>query len=53
MDLLVHLLRGQADVLMQIVRETSQSVDGIEDRLLAQRLRQRPPALSMAPPTGA
>lgn len=38
-DLLVHLLRGQADVLMQIVRETSQSVDGIEDRLLAQRLR--------------
>lgn len=36
--LLVHLLQDQADVLVQIVRETSAKIDGIEDRLLAQRL---------------
>ncbi len=36
--LLVHLLRDQADVLMQIVRESATQVDAIEDRLLAQRL---------------
>lgn len=36
--LLVHLLQDQADVLVQIVRDTSAKVDNIEDRLLAQRL---------------
>ncbi|KAF0812658.1 Zinc transport protein ZntB [Andreprevotia sp. IGB-42] len=36
--LLVHLLEDQADVLLHIVRETSGKVDGIEDRLLAQRV---------------
>ncbi len=39
LDLLVHLLRDQADVLVQIVRETGVSVDKIEDQLLSQRLR--------------
>lgn len=39
LDLLVHLLRDQADVLVQIVRETGVAVDKIEDQLLAQRLR--------------
>ncbi|NSX02298.1 transporter [Cupriavidus gilardii] len=37
--LVVHLLRDQADVLAQIVRETSDGVDRIEDQLLSQRLR--------------
>ncbi|QNM96916.1 transporter [Chitinimonas koreensis] len=37
-ELLVHLLRDQADVLVQIVRETTARVDGIEDRLLSRRL---------------
>lgn len=39
LDLVVHLLRDQADVLVQIVRETGVSVDQIEDRLLSQRLQ--------------
>jgi len=39
LDLVVHLLRDQADVLVQIVRETGVNVDQIEDQLLAQRLR--------------
>lgn len=39
LDLVVHLLRDQADVLVQIVRETGVNVDQIEDRLLAQRLQ--------------
>jgi len=39
LDLLVHLLRDQADVLVQIVRETGISVDQIEDQLLAHRLQ--------------
>ncbi|MEP7155673.1 MAG: transporter [Betaproteobacteria bacterium] len=39
--LLVHLLRDQADVLMQIVRSSIAQVDDIEDRLLAGRLDQR------------
>ncbi len=39
LDLLVHLLRDQADVLVQIVRETGIGVDRIEDQLLAQRLQ--------------
>ncbi|MFO1234476.1 MAG: CorA family divalent cation transporter [Rivihabitans pingtungensis] len=38
-DLLVHLLSGQADVLAQIVRDASQAVDAIEDRQLAERPR--------------
>jgi zinc transporter len=38
LSLLVHLLRDQADVLVQIVRNTSVKVDGIEDRLLSDRL---------------
>lgn len=37
-ELLVHLLRDQGDVLTQIVRETTTSVDRIEDQLLSQRL---------------
>ncbi|AGW92976.1 transporter [Cupriavidus sp. DF5525] len=39
LDLVVHLLRDQADVLVQIVRETGASVDQIEDQLLSQRLQ--------------
>jgi len=37
-ELLVHLLRDQGDLLTQIVRETNMSVDRIEDQLLSQRL---------------
>lgn len=33
-----HLLRDQADLLMQIVRRTGTDVDRIEDRFLSQRL---------------
>lgn len=40
-QLLVHLLRDQADVLMQIVRNSIAQVDDIEDRLLAGHLDQR------------
>lgn len=36
--LLVHLLRDQAEVLMQIVRKSIGQVDEIEDKLLAGRL---------------
>ena len=38
LELLVHLLRDQGEVLTQIVRETTTSVDRIEDQLLSQRL---------------
>lgn len=38
MALLVHLLRDQADVLTQIVRNIADKTDHIEDRLLANRL---------------
>lgn len=38
LSLLIHLLRDQADVLVQIVRNTSNKVDGIEDGLLSDRL---------------
>jgi zinc transporter len=41
MELLVHLLRDQADVLMQIVRKSITQVDDIEDKLLAGRLDAR------------
>jgi zinc transporter len=37
-ELLVWLMRDQAEVLVRIVREATQKVDGIEDRLLAERL---------------
>jgi zinc transporter len=36
----VHLLRDQADVLTQIVRDVAVTVDHIEDRLLANKLEQ-------------
>ncbi|WP_347554239.1 transporter [Robbsia sp. KACC 23696] len=36
-ELLVHLLRDQADLMAKIVRDTSADVDGIEDQLLSQR----------------
>jgi len=38
LELLVHLLRDQGDILTQIVRETSTGVDRIEDQLLSLRL---------------
>lgn len=38
MALLVHLFRDQAEVLEQIVRKTTMSVDNIEDQLLSLRL---------------
>jgi zinc transporter len=38
LELLVHLFRDQADVLTEIVRTTSVSVDAIEDRLLSAKL---------------
>ncbi|MCP1486672.1 MULTISPECIES: transporter [Pseudomonas] len=37
-ELLVHLLRDQGEVLTQIVRKTSMSVDQVEDELLSSRL---------------
>ena len=37
-ELLEHLLRAQADVLVDIVRGTTERVDRIEDELLASRL---------------
>ncbi|SAL13066.1 Mg2 transporter protein CorA family protein [Caballeronia telluris] len=36
-ELLTHLLRDQADLLVQIVRRTNVEVDGIEDRFLSMR----------------
>ena len=38
-ELLEHLLRAQADVLVDIVRDATARIDGIEDRLLANRRR--------------
>jgi zinc transporter len=37
-ELVVHLLRDQADVLVGITRTTTEHIDQIEDRLLADRL---------------
>ncbi len=37
-ELLTHLLRDQADVLVAIVRKATTKVDDIEDRLLSERL---------------
>ena len=38
-ELLEHLLRAQADVLVDIVRSTTARIDEIEDQLLANRLQ--------------
>jgi zinc transporter len=40
-ELLTHLLRDQADVLIGIVRNTIKKVDDIEDHLLADRLNHK------------
>lgn len=40
-ELLEHLLRAQADVLVKIVRDVTTRVDGVEDELLANRLDHR------------
>lgn len=40
-ELLTHLLRDQADVLISIVRNIIKKVDEIEDHLLANRVNQR------------
>ena len=37
-ELLAHLMRDQADVLVQIVRESTVRVNALEDRLLASRV---------------
>ncbi len=37
-ELLAHLLRDQAEVLVEIVRQSTSRVDAIEDRLLANRV---------------
>ncbi|MET1537502.1 CorA family divalent cation transporter, partial [Burkholderia sola] len=36
-ELLEHLMRTQADVLVKVVRETTARVDDIEDAIIAQR----------------
>lgn len=41
LGLLVHLLQDQADILIRIVRDTTASVDALEDSLLAHRLGDR------------
>jgi zinc transporter len=40
--LLAHLLRDQADVLVEIVRDATKQVDGIEDRIIDDRRTSRP-----------
>ncbi len=40
-ELLIHLLRDQADVLMKIVRDAVNRVDGVEDDLLAERISRK------------
>jgi zinc transporter len=40
-ELLIHLFRDQAEVLVNIMRETSARVDSVEDNLLIGRLTQR------------
>lgn len=39
-DLLIHLLRDEADVLINLVRTLASRIDSIEDRLLTNRLEQ-------------
>lgn len=41
-ELLAHLLRDQADVLVEIVRDATKQVDGVEDRILAHQSASRP-----------
>jgi zinc transporter len=41
LELLIHLFRDQADVLVNIVRQASARVDKVEDSLLAGRLTER------------
>ena len=36
-ELLAHLLRDQADVLVEIVRDATRQVDAVEDRIIAHR----------------
>src|SRR5262245_20924170 len=38
-DLLAHLLRDQADVLVEIVRDATRQVDAIEDQIIASQTR--------------
>ncbi len=40
--LLAHLLRDQADVLVEIVRDATKQVDAVEDRVIAQLPASRP-----------
>lgn len=40
--LLAHLLRDQADVLVDVVRDVTTKVDAIEDRVMAQQRASRP-----------
>ena len=40
-ELLIHLLRDQADVLVKIVRDAARRIDEIEDTLLAGRLTRK------------
>jgi zinc transporter len=40
-ELLIHLLRDQADVLIKVVRDAIRQVDGIEDNLLAGKLNHK------------
>lgn len=41
MELLTHLLRDQADVLTEIVRDATTKIDEVEDHLLAERLSRK------------
>jgi zinc transporter len=41
-ELLAHLLRDQADVLIEIVRDATKQVDDIEDRIIEHRRTSRP-----------
>lgn len=38
-EVLAHLMRDQADVLVRILRESNMRIDGVEDSLLARRIR--------------
>lgn len=41
-ELLAHLLRDQADVLVEIVRDATKQVDAVEDRIIAHQWTSRP-----------
>jgi zinc transporter len=41
-ELMAHLLRDQADVLVDIVRDVTRQVDAIEDRIIAHQTASRP-----------